>query len=92
MNGMQRLAQAERDCVDLHNALWSAIRQLMALRGTTAGIEDLLEVLHRTSHPETPAARLAQLERARQGETPFTFDRHVSSAQTASVAQEAPRP
>jgi hypothetical protein len=33
MNGMQRLAQAEQDSLDLHRALTEAVRRIVAVNG-----------------------------------------------------------
>ena len=64
MNGLQRLAQAERDCVDLHKALAEALRRLAAAQDVVRNVmpqpgaldlwemlkaDDLLAVLDRTS-------------------------------------------
>lgn len=56
MNGMQRLVQAERDCVELHQALAEAIKRLSSAnaRGVVHGaahvenVDDLLAVLERS--------------------------------------------
>jgi hypothetical protein len=60
MNGVQRLARAERDCTDLHKALADAIKRIAEGRGFVMGAaymdcfrtDDLLEVLNRTAQTD----------------------------------------
>jgi hypothetical protein len=49
--GRDALARAERDCLELHAALTTAVRRLSAANGSTL---DLLAVLERTARTTTP--------------------------------------
>lgn len=64
VNGMERLARAERDCVELHSALTEAVRRLKMVddafggrNESSARYDDLLEVLARTARVREEPSR-----------------------------------